>query len=72
VNFLSKKTTRINNINKPEYKVEDICAGFKCINKPITVLKIRYLNKIGGFCNQHKEDLLQLELAEEILKVGIE
>jgi hypothetical protein len=65
--ILRKKNTRVNNIDKPEYKV-DICAGLKCSNKPTALLKVKYINKTGSFCKQHKDDLLQLELAEEILK----
>ena len=61
-----KKNTGNNNIDKPEYKVEDVCAGLKCSNKPTALLKVKYINKTGSFCKQHIEDLLQLELAAEI------
>jgi hypothetical protein len=63
-----KKNTGGNNIDKPEYKFEDICAGLKCSNPPTSILKVKYINKSGSFCKQCTSDLLQLELAEEILK----
>jgi hypothetical protein len=65
---MKNKFSRSNNIDKPEYKVEDICAGLKCSNKPTAVLKVKYINKIGFFCQQCTTNLLQLELAEEISK----
>ena len=66
---MSNKNTRNNNIDKPEYKVEDdVCAGLKCIKIPTSILKVKYINKIGHFCQKCKSDLLQLELAEEIPK----
>jgi predicted SprT family Zn-dependent metalloprotease len=65
---MKNKFSRSNNIDKPEYKAEDICAGLKCPNKPISILKVRYINKIGYFCQKCNADLLQQELAEEISK----
>ena len=64
------KNTRINNIDKPEYKVE-LCCGLKCIKVPTSILKVKYINKTGSFCKQHTDDLLQLELAEEISEVEV-
>jgi len=72
-----KKFARINNIDKPEYKVEDdVCSGLNrrgltCSNKPTALLKVKYINKSGFFCQQCTTDLLQLELAEEILSEEI-
>ena len=63
---MNKKISSDNNIDKPEYKVEDICAGLKCSNKPTALLKVKYINKSGFFCQQCTTDLLQLELAEKI------
>jgi len=69
-----KKNTCNNNIDKPEYKFEDVCAGVvagvKCSNIPTALLKVKYINKTGSFCKQHTEDLLQLELAEKIVVMG--
>jgi hypothetical protein len=63
-----KKLSRINNIDKPEYKeFADSCAGLKCF-KPTTILKVKYINRYGFFCQQCITDLLQLELAEVISK----
>jgi len=42
------------------------CAGLKCSKKPTSKLKVKYINKIGYFCQKCTADLLQLELAEEI------
>jgi len=67
---MKEKIPRINNIEKQQYKVEDICSGLnrglKCSKKPSALLKVKYINKTGSFCKQHTEDLLQLELAEKI------
>lgn len=68
---MSKNISCNNSIHKQEYKVEDVCAGTKCTNKPPSVLKVKYINKTGSFCKQHAKDLLQLELAEEISKEGL-
>jgi hypothetical protein len=68
---MRNKFSLSNAISKQEYKVEDICAGLNCYNKPTSILKVKYINKIGGFCKQHTEDLLQLELAEEIVNGDI-
>ncbi len=54
-------------INKQEYKFEDTCAGLNCFNKPTAILKVKYINKTGNFCEQHIKELLELELAERIV-----
>jgi hypothetical protein len=41
------------------------CAGKECKNKGNRVLMIRYLDKIGYFCEDCANDLLRSELAEE-------
>jgi hypothetical protein len=69
---MNKRISCDNNINKQEYKVEDVCAGLKCSNEPTFILQVKYINKSGSFCQQCTSDLLQLELAEEISKGGIE
>lgn len=60
---MSKKTAHNYNVNKHRYKT---CAGLQCLNKPITKLKIKYINKIGDFCQRCTDDLLRSELAVEI------
>jgi|tagenome__1003787_1003787.scaffolds.fasta_scaffold20333944_2 hypothetical protein len=65
---MSKKITQYYNIKIHRYK--DSCAGLNCSNKPITILKVKYINKIGYFCQKCKSDLLQLDLVEEIPKEG--
>ena len=73
---MRNKFSRSNNIDKPEYKVEDICLGLNrggltCSNKPTALLKVKYINKTGSFCKKHTEDLLQLDLAEKIVIVDL-
>ena len=57
-----EKNTCNNNIDKPEYKFEDVCAGVvagvKCSNKPTALLKVKYINKTGSFCKQHTEMII--------------
>jgi len=63
-----KKLSRINNIDKPEYKeFVDSFAGLKYF-KPTTILKGKYINRHGFFCQQCTTDLLRLLLDEEISK----
>jgi len=64
---MSKINTRIDNIDKPEYK-EDICAKTKSTNEPTTAPRVRDINKQDEFCVQHTKEILQLELAEVISK----
>jgi hypothetical protein len=51
-----------------EYKT---CSGLNCSNQPTSILKVKYVNKTGHFCQRCTTDLLQLELAEEIPKEEI-
>jgi hypothetical protein len=44
------------------------CSGLNCSKKAISKLKVKYINKIGHFCQKCKSELLQLELVEEIPK----
>lgn len=46
-----------NNTHKQGYKFENSCARVKCPNKPITILKLKYINKISYFCQQCTEYL---------------
>jgi|tagenome__1003787_1003787.scaffolds.fasta_scaffold20960143_3 hypothetical protein len=55
------------NIDKHEYKFAYDCAGLKCSNKATTILKVKYINKIGHFCQQCSVDILKSELAEKIV-----
>lgn len=64
---MRNKFSRSNNIDKPGYKVEDSCAGLKCKNKPTIILKIRYVNKTGHFCQKCSSKLIRLELAEFVV-----
>ncbi len=57
------------NIDKQEYK-QLICAGLGCKNKPVSKLKVRYINKTGNFCRKCMDDLLQSGLAEKVF-VGV-
>ena len=40
-----------------------VCAGNGCKNVGTTLLKIRYINKEGYFCDSCTQDLWRLELA---------
>jgi hypothetical protein len=40
----------------PSYK--QVCAGKGCRNKGIHALKVRFLNKMGFFCNSCKDSLI--------------
>jgi hypothetical protein len=46
--------------NSEEYKQ---CAGKGCKEEAKTVLKIKYLQKIGYFCDFCKAELMRLDLA---------
>ncbi|MER5174412.1 MAG: hypothetical protein ABJB76_02130 [Candidatus Nitrosocosmicus sp.] len=54
-------------IDKQEYKFAHTCAGLNCLNKPTSSLKIKYINKTGHFCKKCTRDLLELDLAEEVI-----
>ena len=56
-----------NNIDKHEYKFAYVCAGLNCSNKPTTALKIKYINKVGHFCQICTNDLLKSELAKKFV-----
>ena len=64
---MSKKNTHHNTISKQEYKFEETCAGLNCSNRPTSILKVKYINKIGHFCQQCSVDILKSELAEKIV-----
>jgi hypothetical protein len=40
-----------------------VCACKNCNNVPTTILKIKYIQKIGLFCDSCTKDLLDQELA---------
>jgi hypothetical protein len=42
------------------------CDGRGCNQKPIKYLRIKYVNKIGSFCDKCASDLLGSGLAEDI------
>jgi hypothetical protein len=65
---MSKRNTFNITINKQEYKDEDTRVGLKCNNKPITTLKVRYVNKTDQFCQKCSLELVHLDIAEEIPK----
>lgn len=46
------------------------CFGKNCKNHASQILKIKYINKTGYFCQRCSEDLIQSELAEEIISQG--
>ena len=69
---MRKKFSRNNNIDKQEYKTfAYTCAALNCNNKPISTLKVKYINKTGHFCQRCSDDLLESELAELISQGGV-
>ena len=42
------------------------CDGRGCNEKPIKYLRIKYVKKIGSFCDRCANDLLESGLAEDI------
>ncbi len=61
-----KEITQYYNNDAQRYK--DSCAGTNCSSKPTFILKVKYINKTGHFCQDCTKDLLQSELAVEISK----
>jgi hypothetical protein len=47
-------------------RFKDSCSGRGCDRKPVRYLKIKYIKKIGNFCQICADDLLESDLAEEI------
>lgn len=48
------------NSNRNEAK----CCGTNCKRTPTKLLKVRYVNRIGCFCDVCADDLLEADLAE--------
>jgi hypothetical protein len=44
-----------------------ICSGRDCARKPTKILKIKYIKKVGDFCEGCAADLLKAGLVEEEL-----
>jgi hypothetical protein len=44
-----------------------ICSGRNCKREPTTRLKIKYLKKVGTFCEQCTNSLIESDLVEEKL-----
>jgi hypothetical protein len=51
--------------NLGRFKV--ICSGRDCTRKPTKILKVKYIKKIGNFCEACAADLLKAGLIEEEL-----
>jgi hypothetical protein len=47
-----------------------VCAGARCENIATKVLEVRYIQKVGHFCDSCAKDLLQSELVQ-IKKKGM-
>ncbi|CAN5498848.1 hypothetical protein BH18THE2_BH18THE2_25560 [soil metagenome] len=47
-------------------RFEDSYSGRGCDRKPVRYLKIKYIKKIGNFCQICADDLLESGLVEEI------
>lgn len=44
-----------------------VCACKNCNNVPTTILKVKFIQKVGDFCNRCSKDLLHQGLA---IKIG--
>ncbi len=42
------------------------CAGLRCENKAKIMLKVKFINKNGYFCEQCASDLIKSELVENL------
>lgn len=51
--------------NSEKQYLEEQCCGKGCIRSPTKVLKIRYVGKIGRFCESCAADLLNAGLIDE-------
>jgi hypothetical protein len=65
---MKEKITRYYNRDVQIYTSLDVCAGLNCSNKSISILKVKYINKTGNFCQGCTDDLLKSGLAEIILQ----
>ncbi len=63
---MSNKKSKSNNISYNNIQGFKNCAGKNCSNKATSPLKVKYINKIGHFCQLCANDLLQLDLVEKI------
>ncbi len=68
---MKEKITHYYNKDVRIYKSLHTCAGLNCSNKPISTLKVKYINKTGHFCQRCGDDLLESELAELISQGGV-
>jgi hypothetical protein len=46
-------------------RFKGICSGRNCARKPTTILQIKYLKKVGQFCEMCAADLTKAGLVEE-------
>ena len=60
----------MDNTNKISIKEDNKCSGRNCTKIGKTILKIRYINKTGLFCDSCAEDLLEQGLALKICEVA--
>jgi hypothetical protein len=52
-------------------RFKGICSGRNCERKPTTKLRIKYLKKVGEFCELCAIDLIEAGLVEEKCSVEI-
>ena len=54
--------------NSAPYSYKNLyeCAGLNCPNNAKYMLKIKHFNKIGHFCQQCTDGLIQSDLGEKI------
>ncbi len=67
---MNEKTTHYYNNESQIYKSLHTCAGLNCSNKPISTLKVKYINKTGHFCQRCTDDLLTQNLLKKFQLVN--
>ncbi|MGH9982500.1 MAG: hypothetical protein ACRD8W_00915 [Nitrososphaeraceae archaeon] len=46
-----------------------ICSGRDCTRKPKKLLRIKYIKKVGKFCEACASDLFEVDLVDEELQL---
>jgi hypothetical protein len=50
-------------------RFKDICSGRNCKRKPATRLRIKYVKRIGEFCELCAADLIEADLVERAFPI---
>jgi hypothetical protein len=55
------------NLSHDSDRFKEICSGRDCTKRPIRLLRIKYVKKLGKFCEACASDLLEAGLVDEEL-----